>query len=291
VISRRGPKPPGLFAEQSDEKIVAMWIHGRAPRTRDQYGREIHRLRAATGRPLLSTRLEDLQLYGDSFALRGSSSRHAGEIIKSFFGFAHSIGATPFNVAAAWRLPKKTGSVAMRILTEEQVHGLIGAPDRQRDRCLIRVLYAGGLRVSEACRMLWAHAQPHGDAGVLLVTGKGERNRSVRISPATWRTLQDLRGAETDRMHGGDDEPIFRSRQDRALHMESVRLIVRNAGRRVGLRKVSPHWLRHSHASHALDRGAPIHVVRETLGHASVATTGIYLHARPGSSSALFLPV
>ncbi|MBU4356156.1 MAG: tyrosine-type recombinase/integrase, partial [Proteobacteria bacterium] len=54
---------------------------------------------------------------------------------------------------------------------------------------------------------------------------------------------------------------------------------------------VSPHWLRHAHASHALDRGAPIHLVQATLGHASVATTGKYLHARPDDSSARYLGV
>jgi len=54
---------------------------------------------------------------------------------------------------------------------------------------------------------------------------------------------------------------------------------------------VSPHWLRHAHASHALDRGAPIHLVQATLGHASITTTGRYLHARPSDSSSRFLPL
>jgi integrase/recombinase XerD len=66
--------------------------------------------------------------------------------------------------------------------------------------------------------------------------------------------------------------------------------IVRSAARRVGIEaNVSPHWLRHAHASHSLDRGAPIHLVQATLGHASVATTGRYLHARPQDSSARYL--
>ena len=52
---------------------------------------------------------------------------------------------------------------------------------------------------------------------------------------------------------------------------------------------VSPHWLRHAHASHAMDRGAPVHLVKETLGHANIATTGRYLYARPTDSSSLYL--
>ena len=73
--------------------------------------------------------------------------------------------------------------------------------------------------------------------------------------------------------------------------MSQVRRIVYAAARKAGLeQKVSPHWMRHAHASHALDRSAPIHLVQATLGHASVATTGRYLHARPNASSGEYLP-
>lgn len=68
--------------------------------------------------------------------------------------------------------------------------------------------------------------------------------------------------------------------------------IVRQAADRAGIEKnVSPHWLRHAHASHALDRGAPVHLVKDTLGHASLATTSRYAHANPGDSSARCLAV
>jgi site-specific recombinase XerD len=68
--------------------------------------------------------------------------------------------------------------------------------------------------------------------------------------------------------------------------------IVKQAAQRAGIEvPVSPHWLRHAHASHALDRGAPIHLVQVTLGHASITTTGRYLHARPKESSSKFLPL
>lgn len=67
---------------------------------------------------------------------------------------------------------------------------------------------------------------------------------------------------------------------------------MRQAARTAGIAlAVSPHWLRHAHATHALDRGAPIHLVQATLGHVSVATTGRYLHARPSESSGKYLPL
>ena len=85
---------------------------------------------------------------------------------------------------------------------------------------------------------------------------------------------------------------MFRSRKGGHLDPSAVHRIVKAAAERAGLsEEVSAHWLRHGHASHSLERGAPIHLVQATLGHASVATTGRYLHARPTDSSARYLGV
>jgi site-specific recombinase XerD len=79
---------------------------------------------------------------------------------------------------------------------------------------------------------------------------------------------------------------------DRPLDTSQVHRLVKAAAAHGGLSaEVSTHWLHHAHASHSLDRGAPIHLVQQTLGHASVATTGRYLHARPTDSSARYLGV
>jgi integrase/recombinase XerD len=88
------------------------------------------------------------------------------------------------------------------------------------------------------------------------------------------------------------DDSIFRSRHGGGhLDASQVRRIVYAAAREAGIEKrVSPNWLRHAHASHALEHAAPIHLVQATLGHASLATTGRYLHARPTESSSFYLP-
>jgi hypothetical protein len=85
------------------------------------------------------------------------------------------------------------------------------------------------------------------------------------------------------------DDPVFRSRRGRHMDPSAIFRLVQHAATRAGLEaKISPHWLRHARATHALERGAPIHLVQATLGHASVATTGRYLHARPTDSSARY---
>ena len=85
---------------------------------------------------------------------------------------------------------------------------------------------------------------------------------------------------------------MFVSRTGGHLDPSAVHRIVKAAAKRAGISaEASAHWLRHAHASHSLERGAPIHLVQATLGHASVATTGRYLHARPSDSSARYLGV
>lgn len=110
----------------------------------------------------------------------------------------------------------------------------------------------------------------------------------VLLSANTWRHVQGLGSKEAL----DPDAPVFLSRKGGALDPSQVHRIVKAAASRAGISgEVSAHWLRHAHASHSLERGAPIHLVQATLGHASVATTGRYLHARPTDSSARYLGV
>ena len=122
--------------------------------------------------------------------------------------------------------------------------------------------------------------------GQISVFGKGRKTRVVRLPASVWRDLLELRD------NALDDEPIFRSRKRGHLTPMQVLRIVKAAAKRAKLPAgVSPHWMRHAHASHALERGATVALVQQTLGHASVATTGRYLHARPSESSSRYLPL
>jgi site-specific recombinase XerD len=176
---------------------------------------------------------------------------------------------------------------AERILSEADGHRLLALEPDPRNRALLRLAYAGGLRVSELVALRWRDLQARdGGEGQVTVYGKGGKTRAVLLPAAVWRDLQALRAAVAD------DGPVFGSRKGGALTARQAQRLVDAAARRAGLRAgVSPHWLRHAHATHALERGAPIHIVQATLGHASVATTGRYLHARPTDSSARYLAV
>ena len=152
---------------------------------------------------------------------------------------------------------------------------------------MLKLLYVSGVRVSELCGLKWCDAMARQEGGQITVFGKGGKTRTVLLKPKVWQQLLSHHAADARR-----PTPSFRSRKGGgALDVSQVRRIVYAAARRAGLeQKVSPHWMRHAHASHALDRNAPIHLVQATLGHASVSTTGRYLHARPTESSGLYLP-
>jgi site-specific recombinase XerD len=152
-----------------------------------------------------------------------------------------------------------------------------------RDAALLAVLYGCGLRRAEVVAL--DHVDYHAETRALTVRhGKGGKTRHILLPPAIWREIVALRGK------GGPAAPAFSSQRGGHLHPSQVLRIVKAAARRAGLSGAeSPHWLRHAHASHALDRVAPIHLVRATLGHSSIATTGRYTHARPMDSSARYL--
>ena len=140
------------------------------------------------------------------------------------------------------------------------------------------------LKEEENAENLRRHNERHGYERQDSPIGKNGRTRSIALTAPLWSELTALRGI------AGAEEPVFPSRSGKLLDRGRVRVIVRLAAKRAGVADaVSPHWLRHAHASHALDHGAPIHLVQATLGHSSVATTSSYLHARPGDSSARFL--
>ena len=280
---------PDAAASQAstDTQLVALWLHGRSPHTQRAYRSDVKRFQAFSGQPLRRVTLGDVQGFADSLLhLSPASQSRILSAIKSLLAFGHRIGYLAYDVGQPLRLPRQKNRLAERILSEADVHRMLALEPSRRDRVLLRLLYAGGLRVSELCALAWRDAQERRDAGQIAVSGKGEKTRVVLLTPATWQELTGLRdGADPN-------APIFRSRKGGHLDKSQVLRIVRLAGRRAGIDvAVSPHWLRHAHASHALERGCPIHLVQATLGHASVATTGRYLHARPSDSSARYLAV
>src|SRR3954447_24445511 len=270
----------------SDDQLIALWLHGRSRHTQRAYLADADRFRSRAGKGLASITLSDLQDFAASLEELAPATRYrALSAVKSLLAFGQRIGYLPFDVGRVLRLPSFRNRLSERILPEADVHRMLSLEPNNRNRALLTLLYASGIRVSELCALCWRDLQPNGDGGQITVLGKGSVTRSVQLPASVWKQLQSLRGS------AGPDAPVFRSRKKGgALQAVAVLRIVKQAAERAGIDvPVAPHWLRHAHASHALDRGAPIHLVQATLGHASITTTGRYLHARPKESSSRFL--
>ncbi len=277
---------------RDDAHLIALWLAGCASvHTRSAYARDVAACLSWAGQPPLpALTLADLQEWRAQLQAQGqaasSINRHLAAV-RSLLTFGQRTGYLQFNVGAAIRPLPQADRLAERILAERDTLNLLhaaGAPTPQgrRNQALLQFLYYTGARVAEACGLQWRDLQDlAGARPVVAIHGKGGRTRHVALPLDCARALGPLQ--PEPREPAG---PVFRTRSGRPLVRWAATQIVQAAALRAGLtERVSPHWLRHAHASHALDRGAAVHVVQHTLGHASLATTTRYVHVQPGESS------
>lgn len=268
------------------EQLIEMWLDGKLPHTISSYRRYAHSFLIFINKPLHLATLADIQLWRVTLSGKSDNSiKTATSAIKSLFNFAYKIGVLKVNPSAVLKQVKPKDCLNERILSELEVATMIAQETNPRNRLILRLLYSGGLRVSELSSLKWKDLKERGESGQITVFGKGKKTRTVLLKQDVWLELVKLKG---DR---NNIDPVFQSRKGGHINRHQLWRIVSTAASRAGLDgNVSPHWLRHAHASHSLDRGAPIHLVQQTLGHESVATTSRYLHARPNDSSSLYLP-
>jgi integrase/recombinase XerD len=190
---------------------------------------------------------------------------------KSLLGCAHKVGYTPFNAGAVINVKPDSAhrgaTLAKRIVTETEIALLIRAAPSKRDRVLLEVACAGGLRGSELMALTWADVLPRDDR--VQLTGKGGKVRQVLLPEIVSRSLLSLRGK------AGANDPMFASRKGGGRLTElAVHAMVKRTAKAAGINAdVSPHWLRHAHGSHAIERGASLPEVQATLGHGNISTT------------------
>ncbi len=203
--------------------------------------------------------------------------------MRSFFRFGQREGWTKSNPAKPLRSPRKGRSLP-HFLSAEDIGRLLQSPSADepsglRDRAILETMYSAGLRISEVV------ALSDGDldfpAGVVRVRGKGRRERLSPIGSYAVRALQQwLRMREINqREASGADSPVFVNRFGCRLSTRGVARMLEKYLKLTGLDlRTTPHSLRHSFATHLLDRGADIRSVQELLGHKSLMTTQIYTH-------------
>ena len=204
--------------------------------------------------------------------------------LRSFYKFLVREREMEENPAGAVRPPKLKRRLP-QCLDLTEVERLLAAPPANtflgaRDRAILELLYSTGMRISELVQLDLRNLDRFGE--VALLRGKGRKERITPIGRPAMAALEhylDLRQRHWGGRSGVDREALFLNKNGRRLSARSVRRMLEKYARVAGLsRRVSPHTLRHSFATHMLDNGADLRAVQELLGHESLSTTQIYTH-------------
>ena len=261
---------------------------GLSENTLAAYRRDLYRLSAwldQRERTLASAASADLlgfiaEQYQDGRALRSSARLLSS--MRRFYRYMVRAGQRKDDPTASIESPKPERPLP-HSLGEHEVEALLAAPDTAdtlglRDRAMLEVLYASGLRVSELVGL--RHEQVNLRQGVLRIVGKGSKERLVPIGDEAVNWLQRyLLEARGELVRGRPSDQVFVSRKAGGMTRQAFWYRLRQYAEQAGIRgPLSPHTLRHAFATHLVNHGADLRVVQMLLGHSDLSTTQIYTH-------------
>jgi len=230
-------------------------------------------------RPRIQEYLRSLQQrdYADATVARKVAA------IKSFFGFMHAEGITPGDPTENLASPR-VGKSLPKPISPEEVDELLeqplrrGTPEAKRDKAMLELLYATGMRVTELVSLNLTDIILNDGTAYVRCLGKGAKERTVPIhTHAAESLLMYLREARRKMVRTPGEKALFVNRRGERLTRQGFWLILKGYAESAHLRgTVTPHTLRHSFATHMLRGGAPLRHVQELLGHANISTTQVY---------------
>jgi len=228
---------------------------------------------------------EGLRSYIDSLYANGLAGRSIARhmtTLRNFYGFLLREGQIETDPTALLPLPKQWKNLPKYLNTQE-VEGLLAAPDENRatglrDRAMMELLYATGLRVSELCQVQLSDLDH--ESGLIRVTGKGNKQRIVPVGAKALSAVAEyLAGPRGKLLRGRGSPYLFVTARGTRMTRQAFWKLLAGHGKKVGIfRRLSPHVVRHSFATHLLEGGADLRSVQMMLGHADISTTQIYTH-------------
>ena len=263
------------------------------PATVEAYGRDLSRFaHFAAGRTVASADavrsidILDFLVHLTEKKLSARSQARRLIALRQFFKFLKAERIAPVDPTEDIDLPR-FGRKLPDYLTVDEIDRLMVAPDRRtprgaRDVAMLELLYATGLRVSELVKLRLRDV--NFDAGYLITFGKGRKERLVPVGEAALASVRSyVEGARADSLRGKALDTMFVTHHGRAMTRQGFWKLLGRYAVAAGIRKrISPHKLRHSFATHLVERGADLRAVQAMLGHADIGTTEIYTHVSRG---------
>lgn len=273
-----------------DEFLDALWSErGLSRNTLAAYGRDLKGFAKWLEKEELflqqasSFHLQDYIAYRGNNGAKASSMARVLSSLRRYFRYQVREGRLQEDPSALIDSPK-LGRPLPDSLSESQVEALINAPDLNdgiglRDRAMLELLYATGLRVSELVSL--EHSQISLQQGIVRVVGKGNKERLVPMGDEAVSWIERYRSeARSELMQGHGVSPqMFVTRRGSGMTRQAFWYLIKRYALQVGIsQKISPHTLRHAFATHLLNHGADLRVVQLLLGHSDLSTTQIYTH-------------
>ncbi len=268
-----------------DVAVVGSWLFQKGIRTQRYYRRIVREFfHFFPGLTLKTTEVTHLALFLKASRESSDSTRNTYKnALSSLFSFATKTGYIPRNPALALENIKVPDRTYSKILSLEQVQQMILKEASERNKMIIKILYYTGIRVDEISKLNRYSFHESEMGAIMMVEGKGRKVRSLHLPDSLYLEIQKYISKlpspylfTTQNNCFGDYKPLSTSQIFR---------IIKNSAKTAKLNvSPSPHWLRHTSATHAIEAGAPIHVVQKSLGHESISTTGKYLDLRPQQS-------
>ena len=296
-IVRMKKEAAGPSIADADQRSIAAFLErvwsedGLAERTLEAYRRDMQALAAwlaARGRNLRDAQREDISAYHGTCAGAVRSMARRQSTFRRYYAFVARDESGFVDPTLRIERPKIPRSLP-KALAEREIESLLAAPDVDtvlgvRDRAMLELMYATGLRVSELVDLPLAALNPR--QGVLRVTGKGGKDRLVPVGEIALQWVSSyLADARPQLAHGLQPAALFLSQRGAGMTRQMFWTLVKHHGLSAGIdaARISPHVLRHSFATHLLNHGADLRALQMLLGHSSLSTTQIYtLVAREG---------
>ncbi len=258
---------------------------GLAANSISSYRTDLQRFIEKTGGPVHNLTREQVSGYVQSLYHSGMSPRSIARhvaTLRNFFGFLAREGAITRDPAEFLTTPRQWATLP-KYLNREEVERLIAAPPESkpnglRDRAMLELLYATGVRVSELCALELTAVERQ--LGVLRVTGKGNKQRIVPFGESAGEALDRyLLEGRPKLLKGRASRHLFVTARGSAMTRQCFWMLLKGYGRSAGIRRrLTPHVVRHSFATHLVEGGADLRSVQVMLGHADISTTQIYTH-------------
>lgn len=257
---------------------------GLAENTLDAYRRDLeHFAGHSAGNSIPG--VETLRGYLDSLPAAGLSHRSIARrlaALRSFYRFLLTEGRISEDPTEHIGSPRQWRTIP-KFLNREEIDRLLGAPDAGRptglrDRAMLQALYATGVRVTELCRLRTADLDL--DLGVVRTVGKGSKHRMIPVGRTAIAAVREYLGSGRDiLLRGRASEFLFVTSRGTAMTRQAFWKLLIQYGKQVGIfRRLTPHVIRHSFATHLLEGGADLRSVQTMLGHSDISTTQIYTH-------------